>query len=497
MSNAPAPSAEPPRRKPAGRKLPPVSRRVREMIDPRLQAEKQLQELRAYLPGVLTSVGIHLVVAIVLMFVVLRATERRPPSMDVISRFMEAGDIPREPEDQPIEIPALDIPRDDRPRNDEPASSEPVPEAVAVLSPGNVGVGGALGGRRGSGRGELARKSGGTDASEKAVVAGLDWLKRNQEKEGHWSLSEARYPDSGLRSLRTDTGGTALALLAFLGAGHTHKEGLYQKEVGKGLDWLKQHQQSNGNLYDSEEEGHQQSFYAHGQATIALCEAYALTQDESLKSAAERAIGYICESQHPVKGGWKYRPNSVGDLSVFGWQIMALQSARMAGLNVPEDNLNRAAGFLDLVQLDEGARYRYEAETEYSATPAMTAEGLLCRQYLGWPKEMPAMAHGLDYITRPAFLPEWSEGKRNVYFWYYATQALHNVQGERWNRWNAALQHALVQNQVKEGLQRGSWHPKLPKGAPDEHADKAGRLYITSLCLLSLEVYYRHLPLYR
>jgi hypothetical protein len=503
MSNVPPPGS--PRKKAARPRPAAISRRVREMVDPRLQYERLIRELRSYAPGVGISVGVHLILAIILVLVVMRQPVT-PRGLGVTAKFIDPTEIPKEPEEKAIELPTLKPPAEGEVDGGPAARKTPAPGKgkpieVVVLNPNEVGVGDMLGGR-GTGRRGLVASGGGSDESEDAVQLGLSWLKRFQEKDGRWQLTESnekppRYPDPGIRSLKTDTGATALALLSFLGSGHTHKEGAYKKEVNAALQWLLQQQNSDGNLYDQDELGHQQSFYAHGQATIALCEAYGLTKDETLRAPAEKAIAYICASQHPVKGGWKYRPQSEGDLSVFGWQIMALQSARMAGLTVPDETLGRATAFLDLVQVDNGARYRYEAVDEFKPTPAMTAEGLLCRQYLGWPREMPAMQEGIEYITRPEHLPDWSSGKRNVYFWYYGTQTLHNVQGKAWDTWNRALLDAVVTHQVREGAQRGSWHPKLPVGAHDENADKAGRLYITSLCILTLEVYYRHLPLYK
>ena len=231
---------------------------------------------------------------------------------------------------------------------------------------------------------------------------------------------------------------------------------------------------------------------------IALCEAYALTRDAEMLPSIQEGLTYLYDAQHPKTGGWKYRRQSEGDLSVFGWQIMALQTARMAGIEVSTNVLDRAGRFLELVSEENGARYRYDPREQKPPTLAMTAEGLLCRQYLGWPRNHPALQAGVAYLVQPENLPKWNSGRRNIYHWYYASQVLHNMQGSDWETWNEALRAELVENQVKGvGKVGGSWHPFQPSGAADENADKGGRLYITCLCLLTLEVYYRHLPLYR
>ena len=122
----------------------------------------------------------------------------------------------------------------------------------------------------------------------------------------------------------------------------------------------------------------------------------------------------------------------------------------------------------------------------------MTAEALLCRQYLGWPHDSPALIKGVGQVV--AHLKQ--SGERNIYYWYYATQLLHNMQNKDWPRWNVKVRDGLVDMQVTgTGCDRGSWDPLQP--IPDRWARTGGRLYLTSLSLLTLEVYYRYLPLYR
>ncbi len=461
-------------------------------------------------PWFALSLVFHLLILGTLGFIVMRR-ERRTEILTTISGFnyREAGpNTKRRKTIVPVQVDAIKIePADAAPgqrTKAKPENPAGEPEAV-VKKPSEVNVAGALAARGigggpggGGGRGGLVLQ-GGSEKSESAVSAGLSWLLRQQQGDGHWELHQG-YPDPG--QIRTNSGATALALLAFLGAGHTHRDGPYKEKIGKAIDWLLRMQKTvgvlKGDFYDYEREGDAASFYAHGQATIALCEAYALTRDERFRQPILDALTFIYEAQHPVSGGWKYRRHSEGDLSVFGWQIMALQSARIAGIEVRPAVLDKAAGFLDLVQEQNGSRYRYELNVAKSATPAMTAEGLLCRQYLGWPQNHPAMQAGVKYLLEPENLPRWSSGRRNIYHWYYAAQVLHNLQGPDWEQWNGAMREELVANQVRSGGKTGgSWNPFQPAGAIDENADKGGRLYVTCLALLTLEVYYRHVPLYR
>ena len=123
----------------------------------------------------------------------------------------------------------------------------------------------------------------------------------------------------------------------------------------------------------------------------------------------------------------------------------------------------------------------------------MTAEALLCRQYLGWPADHPGLRFGSSFLVRN-YLPRKEEP--NIYYWYYATQVMHHMGGRRWETWNAAMRDTLVEMQETEGHQAGSWSPV--GGAIGTHdTDVGGRLYMTALATCTLEVYYRHLPIYR
>lgn len=216
----------------------------------------------------------------------------------------------------------------------------------------------------------LVAQEGGTTLTEAAVARGLRWLAKQQKSDGRWVL------DGGMKS---DPAATALALLPFLGAGQTHLTGKYQKEVAGGLRWLLTNQRENGDL-TAGSTGNSR-MYAHGQAAIVLCEAFAITGDEQLRIPAQKAIDFIVQAQHP-EGGWRYEPGQAGDTSVLGWQLMALQSARAANLTVPPETLENASHFLDSVASHDGSRYAYLPGQR--PTEVMTAEALLGRMYLGW-----------------------------------------------------------------------------------------------------------------
>ncbi len=231
--------------------------------------------------------------------------------------------------------------------------------------------------------------------------------------------------------------------------------------------------------------------YSHAIATMAICEAYGISGDPALRRPAERAIRFIAQAQSPESGGWRYNPGQPGDTSVFGWQMFALRSARLAGIAVPKNVLKGCRVYLDSATGDDH-KITYAYMPGRPITPVMTAEALLSRQYLGWPRDFPPLIKGAKHIASDLEVSE----ERNIYYWYYATQLLHNMQNDDWKRWNVRVRDGLVAMQVKGGgCDRGSWDPFLPQ--PDRWAATAGRLFLTSLSLLTLEVYYRYLPLYQ
>ncbi len=348
-------------------------------------------------------------------------------------------------------------------------------------------------GRSGLSRAKLVRREGGSAKSEQSVEDGLDWLVRHQHEDGSWSLNFQDQckgePCPAQTAMSSDTAATGLALLPLLGAGYIHTvKSKHQEAVRRGLEWLVEHQQPDGDLFIGPPGS--AYMYSHAIGTMAICEGLGLSGDPTLKKPAQRAIEFIINSQDPVGGGWRYSPGQQGDTSVFGWQIFALRSGNMAGIKLPRKVLKGCSRYLD--QAGDQKRVVYSYQPGRGATPVMTAEALLSRQLLGWPRDFPALIKGVGEVS--AHLQEG--GERNIYYWYYATQLLHNMRNDQWERWNPKIREGLIGLQVKDDTcAKGSWDPFSP--VPDIWAERAGRLYLTSLSILTLEVYYRYLPLYR
>jgi hypothetical protein len=370
---------------------------------------------------------------------------------------------------------------------------------------GGVGVGAGLGdkpgvggqgegfGFRGKGHREaLAGAFGGTKASERAVGAALNWIHRHQTSLGKWSLDFRHQCKNGVctgsGSIRSDEAATAMALLPFLAAGQTHKsKGPYQQTISKGLAWLIKQQTLDGDLAPNSD----QPMYAHGLATLALCEAYGMTRDEHIGSAARKAVAYIERAQNPSTGGWRYHPGQPGDTSVTGWQVMALKSAQLAGLPVSSLVFDNAKKWLRSVAKGEHLGL-YSYQPYDNVTPTRTAIGMLCTQYLGIDPKDPAMLEGKQYLLEN--LPD-DQLMRNTYYWYYATLVMHNFGGQEWDVWHRKMRRILILSQEKQGCATGSWDPLEP--TLDIWGEKGGRLMVTAFDALTLEVYYRYLPIFQ
>lgn len=349
----------------------------------------------------------------------------------------------------------------------------------------------ALNSRSRASKSEMLERFGGNAASEKAVAIALQWLAAHQAPDGGWnfahsSICRGQCQHGGDLALARN-GATAMAILPFLGAGQTHLEGQYKQTVKRGLAYLINRMQVTPSNTLPMGSWHEPGgrMYSHGLASIAICEAYAMTADPDLLQPAQLSLNYLVYAQNDRDGGWRYEPKDPGDTSVVGWCLMALKSGKMGNLVVPATSFQGADRFLDFVSTNNGAYYGYNKPTaKLDGRQATIAVGLLCRMYLGYPKEHPGLQEGIQYLS--------SYGPRtgDLYYSYYATQVMRHHGGEVWEKWNSQLRDELIQSQEQEGHAAGSWAPS------GRHSDKGGRLYATSLATMILEVYYRHMPLY-
>ncbi|MCH2201606.1 MAG: hypothetical protein MK102_06535 [Fuerstiella sp.] len=396
-------------------------------------------------------------------------------------------------------------------------------------------------------------KFGGTERSEATVERSLRWLARVQSSSGRWDADawgagQVEVDDLGVQrdfaGHDADTGITALVTLAFLGAGYTHEDGRYAIQVDRALDWLISQQDKNGSLAGNARR--YARMYCHAMATYAIAEALGMQKESvlapvidpdllapgpstvsvvasvsgslmslspavygttwtaaviaqadshawsirrvhevRLRSALQNAVRYTIHQQH-VGGGWRYSKGQEGDVSMFGWQVMALRSAEIADVTIPNAVRERMLEFINSVrQGKRGGLFSYRRDE--AVTPAMTAEALFCQEMLGFRRNTAMNRESVRYLLNN--LPRLSE--LNMYYWYYGTLAMYQYGGKPWEQWNTAVRDTLVGQQVSNGENAGSWDPIGPWGR------YGGRLYATALATLTLEVYYRLLPLYQ
>ena len=358
-----------------------------------------------------------------------------------------------------------------------PIDGQPVPDAYQMrVSPQRL---------------RFAISFGANESTEAAVIAALEWLAAQQEQDGRWDASEfgagretrTLGQDRHSAGADADTGISGLALLAFLGSGHTHIEGEYRETVQRGLEFVMRSQLKDGSLVGGAKDF--EKMYCHGIALIALGEAYAMTGDTRLLPALRRGVQYTLAAQDRTSGGWRYQPGDRGDMSQCGWQVMALRSAELGGLEIPAETRKGMSRFLDSVKQGvHGGLASYRPGER--ATRTMTAEAMVCRGFLDAPAPSAASKEASDFLLRE--LP--GQDEPNLYYWYYATLCLFQGQGEAWEEWNRALQRHLLKRQIREGQLAGSWDTR------DVWGGYGGRVYTTAMAALCLEVYYRYLPIY-
>ncbi|MDD3587174.1 MAG: prenyltransferase/squalene oxidase repeat-containing protein [Thermoguttaceae bacterium] len=532
--------------------------------------------------GTLISILVHLVLCIALSLLILRATNGARGEPIDVGFSSDPGDLAVEVEATGVSLDAAesiastiqtspDIVREQQteiadmarePVATTPSSagelvSTPPPVPAATLRSPLFSTGGVTKGRTADGRkyGLPGREGDTTNKSEYTVEAGLKWLAEHQLPDGGWSFNLNITDNKGQKGTcagqcsntsSTSGGGTstyrrelhpsrmaatALALLPFLGAGYTHREGIagnvYQKTIYAGLEFLKYGTRSGEHGSDFRGGILGQGMYIQGIVTLTFCEAWEMTGDASLRDYAQEGIRFIEYAQRK-DGGWRYHvpvdtdffKDVSGDTTVTGWQMLALKSAISAKLDVRSSTVYNVGHFLDSVQGDDIGLYHYlprKNESSVNKMHSTTAVGLLLRQYLGWKSDHPAMKKGLAHLTdwisetdkvvqalhdsRKAkkyanlFRPT-SDGRGqlfmyNLYFTYYASLVLHNYGGSDWHRAFKRIRDFLIETQANQGHETGSWL------FYDEYTNDGGRLLNTALSILILETPYRYLPMYK
>lgn len=346
--------------------------------------------------------------------------------------------------------------------------------------------------RTGATKKRLLKEFGGSRESEEAVMLGLAWLTQMQKPDGNWVYDAGATGDKAAA--------TGMAVLAFLGAGQSHKDGRYKQTVQAGLDWLVKNV-GTGQGPTRGQFATITNMYSQGIATLALCEAFGMTRDPALKPAAQAAVDYIQRGQGR-NGSWGYAAATEGDTSIVGWQVQALHAAKLAQLDVDDKVIKKAVAFLDFASAGQD-KSAYGYNTNGGAQPAtsLTAIGLLCRYYVdGWRATTKGFAAGTTGLMTRAPAARQARPELDLYYYYYATQVVRYRGGDEWKLWNegtakgdarkGGMADWLIDLQDRTPADRGSWPPARDQWI----GPNCGRLGTTCLCLLTLEVYYRYDP---
>jgi hypothetical protein len=370
---------------------------------------------------------------------------------------------------------------------------------TGVMGVGGGGMAGVYGYRGGGGRKRAIKRFGGSQATESAVEAALRWLARHQEADGHWAAEKWE----SKRDKRASLSMTGLATLAFLGAGYTHKTGKFRDNVNRAVKWLVSQQHENGGLLGKK--GYRYNHwdgYCHSMASMALVEAYGMSKDQKLKEPAQKTVDYTVKIHQKPYSGWRYKPGQEGDISHTGWFIMQLKSAKVAGLRVDGSSFQGGMNFVNkllgkktgksvyCMSQIKSANYGGGLGSETAAR--RTAISMVCRLFMGVDRGDDVMVKSRKWVL--AAKPDWN--KRDFYGLYYGTLAMFQTGGESWKEWNKAMAPMLVDNQCKGGPMNGTAQDVDGSWDPDKGCWNCGRTFSTALGALSLEVYYRYLPMY-
>jgi hypothetical protein len=313
--------------------------------------------------------------------------------------------------------------------------------------------------------------------ADKAVAKALEYLYESQSKsDGAWRLSGTKSPAA-----------TGLAVMAFLSAGHVPGEGKYGEAVAKGIRWVIKQQKGNGVIAGF----HGHEMYHHGICTIMLAEAAGMVDGDlakEVRTALEKAVKIILRAQRTAgeaRGGWRYNVDSFdADMSVTGWQVMALRAAKNVGCDVPPAAIQNAVDYIKRSQDPRTGGFAYMPGHGY--TVACTGTGILALELCG--KDMhksPEVLRAGACLIKREHEPNWAD----TYFFYtiyYCSQATFQLGDNYWNTYGPKMKRVLLANQQPNG----SW------GAGNGDSGN-GEDYCTSMAVLALTVEYRFLPIYQ
>lgn len=296
--------------------------------------------------------------------------------------------------------------------------------------------------------------------AERAIDAGLRFLVRQQNEDGSWG---GRYQEAT----------TAAALMAFMLKGHFPEKGVHGDALAKGVDFLVERARLGGGYMGV-------NMYEHGLATLALSEVWGMSDRQEIRDTLKRAVEVILRAQSPY-GGWRYQPRPRdADISVTVMQIVALASAKEAGIHVPTHVIEKAVIYVKSLQVRPGGGFGYTGASspEFARSAAGVMALLMCGE-----RDSREVLLGLEYLRD---LPDTKFQNARFYYYghYYAIQAMYQAGESYYQEWYPNIRDALLARQRPDG----SWHGSEGGSGP---------CFSTSMSILILGVPYRFLPIYQ
>jgi len=317
---------------------------------------------------------------------------------------------------------------------------------------------------------------------EAAVDKALEWLAKTQKPDGTW-------PHGG----GSTTAVPSLAVMAFLARGHVPGQGPYGDVLYKSIDFVASSQRPDTGVLSGSTNN--AMMYEHGISTAMLCEVYGMVDDarrEKIDKVLAKAVKLILDAQKlpdgrpkdtPHTGGWRYQPTAGdADISVTGWQLMALRGAANCGAAVPKDALEQGVAYVRRNAVPGTGGFGYQPQG--NANPARTGTGILSLEMLGQHHSAEALAGGEYLLQNP---PDNAGQEFYYYSVYYCAQALNQLGGKYWDTVYPKLREPLLKLQQNDGHFSGG----------NGQEAEAGDAYRTSMAVLALCVPYRYLPLYQ
>ena len=308
-----------------------------------------------------------------------------------------------------------------------------------------------------------------TPGMEESIQRGLRFLASIQNDDGSFGRGQFSH----------HAGITALCGLAFMADGHLPSRGAYGDNVRRALEFVLSSATETGLLAAENSHG---PMYGHGFATLFLGEIYGMnSEDARVRDTLTRAIDLIINSQNQ-EGGWRYNPVPYdADISVTICEVMALRSARNAGIKVPKETIERAIAYVRSCQNSDGG-FRYMSTTGTSAWPR-TAAGVASLYYAGVYSDN-SIDRGLNYLIDAVNPDGGNAGAETHYFYghYYAVQAMYLAGGKRWAQWWPNIRDEMISKQAVNG----GWMDY-----------QAGQAYSTSMALIVLQMPKRYLPIFQ